>query len=112
MEQRLKEQEEKMQVEIERRLAVTISQIDQTGALPKVPLDPIISPSARKSSCASTEVAPGACIEVAPGACTEGPKEPRAIKGVPVDDNPQYPVDFLCGCTPCELHKPFGNITM
>jgi hypothetical protein len=21
-------------------------------------------------------------------------------------------VDFLCRCTPCELHKPFGNITM
>jgi hypothetical protein len=63
MEQRRKEQEEKMQVEIERRLAVTISQITQTGALPEVPLDPVISPSARKSSCASTEVAPSACIE-------------------------------------------------
>jgi hypothetical protein len=75
MEQRLKEEEEeKMQVEIEWRLAVTISQIAQTGALPEVPLDPVISPPARKSSCASTEVAPGACIEVAPGACTEGPE--------------------------------------
>jgi hypothetical protein len=42
MEQKLKEQEEKMQVEIERRLAVTISQIAQTGALPEVPLDPVI----------------------------------------------------------------------
>jgi hypothetical protein len=51
MEQRLKEQDEKMQVAIERRLAVTISKIAQTGALPEVPLDPIISPSARKSSC-------------------------------------------------------------
>jgi hypothetical protein len=112
MEQRLKEQEEKMQVEIERRLAVMISQIAQTGALPEVPLDPIISPSARKSSCASTEVATGACIEVASGACTEGPEEPRAIEGVPVDENQQYPVDFLCRCTPYELHKPFGNITM
>jgi hypothetical protein len=96
MEQRLKEQDEKMQVEIERRLAVTISKIAQTGALPEVPLDPVISPFARKSSCASTEVAPGACIEVAPGACTEGPEEPRAIEGVPVDGNQQYPVDFLC----------------
>jgi hypothetical protein len=103
MEQRLKEQEEKMQLEIERRLAVTISQI----ALPEVPLDPFISPSTRKGSCASTEVAPGACIEDAPGACTEGLEEPRAIEGVPVDDNQQYPVDFLCRCTPCELHKPF-----
>jgi hypothetical protein len=112
MEQRLKEQDEKMQVEIERRLAVTISKIAQTGALPEVPLDPVISPSARKSSCASTEVALGACIEVALGACTEGPKEPRAIEGVPVDDNQQYPVEFLCRCTPCDLHKPFGNITM
>jgi hypothetical protein len=85
--QRLAEQEEKMQVEIERRLAVTISQITQTEALPKVPLDPIISPSARKSSCASIEVALGSCIEVAPGACTEGPEEPRATEGVLVDDN-------------------------
>jgi hypothetical protein len=101
-----------MQVKIERRLAVTISQIAQTGALLEVPLDPVISPSARKSSCASTEVAPGACIEVAPCVCTEGPEEPRAIEGVPVDDNQQYPVDFLCRCSPCELHKPFGNITM
>jgi hypothetical protein len=57
-------------------------------------------------------VAPGACIEVAPGACTEGPEEPRAIEGVPVDDNQQYPMDFLYRCTPCELHKPFGNITL
>jgi hypothetical protein len=102
MEQRLKEQDEKMQVEIEQRLAVTISKIAQTGALPEVPLDPVISPSARKSSCASNEVAPGACIEVAPGACTEGPVESRAIKGVLVDDNQQYPVDFLCRCTPCD----------
>jgi hypothetical protein len=112
MEQRLKEQDEKMQVEIERRLAVTISKIAQIGALPEVPLDPVISPSAQKSSCASTEVAPRACIEVAPGACTEGPEEPREIEGVPVDDNQQYPVDFLCRFTPCELHKPFSNITM
>jgi hypothetical protein len=74
-------------VEIEWRLAVTTSKIAQTGALPKVPRDPIISPSAQKSSCPSTEVAPGACIEIAPGACTEGPEEPRAIEGVPVDDN-------------------------
>jgi hypothetical protein len=100
MEQRLKEQEEKMQVEIERRLAVTISQIVQTRTLPEVPLDPVIRPSARKSSCASTEVAPSACIEVAPGACTEGPEEPRAIKGVPVDDNQQYPVDFSLSVHP------------
>jgi hypothetical protein len=89
-----------------------ICQIANTGALPEVPLDPIISPSAQKSSCASTEVAPGACIEDAPGACTEDLEEPRVIEGVPVDDNQQYPVDFLCRCTPCELHKPFGNITM
>jgi hypothetical protein len=112
MEQRLKEQEEKMQVEIERQLAVMIPQIAQTGALPEVPLYLVISPSARKSSCASTEVAPGACIEVALGAYTEGLEEPRAVKGVPVDDNQQYLIGFLCRCTPCELHKPFGNITM
>jgi hypothetical protein len=37
-----------------------------------------------------------------------------------LDDNQQYPVDFLQQyhvhllhqCTPCELHKPFSNITM
>jgi hypothetical protein len=55
VEQRLKEQEKKMQVEIERRLVVTISQIAKTRALPEVPLDPVISPSARKSSSASIE---------------------------------------------------------
>jgi hypothetical protein len=112
MEQKLKQQEEKMQEEIERRVAVTISLIVQSGALPEVPLDPVISPSARKSSCTSTEVARGAGIEVAPGACTEGLKEPRAIEGVQVVDNQQYPVDFLRRCTPCEPHKPFYNITM
>jgi arginyl-tRNA synthetase len=53
-EQRLNGQEEKIHVEIERRLAVTISQIAQTGALLEVPLDPVISPST--SSYASTEV--------------------------------------------------------
>jgi hypothetical protein len=78
--QRLKQQEEKMQAEIERRVAVTISQIAHSGALPEVPLQPVISPSARKSSCASTEVAGGACIQVVLGACTEGPEEPRASK--------------------------------
>jgi hypothetical protein len=56
MEQRLKEQEEKMQVEIERRVAVTVSQIAQSGALLDVPLDPVISPSARKSSCVLTHL--------------------------------------------------------
>jgi hypothetical protein len=107
MEQRLKEQDEKMQVEIERGLAVTISKIAQTGALPEVPLDPVISPSAWKSSCASTEVAPGACIEVAPGACTEGPEEPRAIEGVPVDDNQQYRWIFSIGAphVSCTSHS-------
>jgi hypothetical protein len=29
-----------------------------------------------------------------------------------VDDNQQYPVDFLYRCTPYEPHKPFGNITL
>jgi hypothetical protein len=77
-----------------------ISQIAQSRALPEVPLDPVISPSARKSGYASTEVAGGAFKEVALGACTEGPEELRAIEGVPVDDNQQYLVDFLCQCTP------------
>jgi hypothetical protein len=46
---RLKEQDKKMQVEIERRLAVTISKIAQTGALPEIRLDPVISPSVGKA---------------------------------------------------------------
>jgi hypothetical protein len=60
-----------------------------------------------RQHCASTEVAPGACIEDASGSCTEGPEEPRAIKGVIVDDNQQYPVDFLCRCThvSCTSHS-------
>lgn len=98
MEQRLKEQDERMQAEIERRVAATINEIAHSGALPeqRLALDPIISPSARKSSCASTEV----------------PEENMANEEVPVDDNQRYPVDDLCRRTTCELHKPFGNITM
>jgi hypothetical protein len=43
MEQRIKEQDEKMQVEIEWRLVVTITKIAQIGALPEVPLDPSLA---------------------------------------------------------------------
>ena len=97
MEQRLAEQEERMKAEVERRVATAINDMAHSGALPQVPVDPIISPSARKSSCASTEV----------------PEEPMAIKGVQADDDePRYLVDDLCQRTACELHKPFDNITM
>ena len=81
-------------------MAATISEMAHSGALPQAlaqaPLDPVISPSQRKSSCASTEA----------------PEEHRAIEGVEVDDNERYPVDDICQRTSCELHKPFGNITM
>jgi hypothetical protein len=92
MEQRIKQQEDRMQEEIDRRLDARINEMAQTGALP-APIDPVISPSQRRSSCASTE---------APDANT-------AIVQVPVV---RYPVDDICQRTPCELHKPFGNITM
>ena len=42
----------------------------------------------------------------------EVPEEQRAIEGVQVDDSTRYPVDDLCKRTACELHKPFGNITV
>ena len=100
MEQRLKQQEERMQAEIEWRVAATINEMVHSGALPQVPVDPIISPSTHKSSCASIEVP------------TEVPEEQRAIEGVQVDDSTRYPVDDLCKRTACELHKPFGNITV
>jgi hypothetical protein len=100
-----------MQEEIEWRVPTTITQITQFGALLELPLDPFISSSARKSSCAFTEVAASASIEGPAGACIEGPEEPRAIKGVLVDGNQQYPMDFLSQCTTCELYKPFDNIT-
>ena len=92
MEQRLKQQEDRMQEEIDRRLVARINEMAQTGALP-APIDPIISPSQHKSSCASTEA----------------PDDNTAIVQVPVV---RYPVDDICQRTPCELHKPFGNITV
>ena len=81
MEQRLAEQEERMKAEVEQRVATTINDMAHFGALSQVLVDPIISPSARKSSCASTEV----------------PEEHMAIEGVQADDDePCYPVDDLC----------------
>ena len=77
-------------------MATAINDMAHSGALPQVPVDPIIRPSTRKSSCASTEVT----------------EKHMAIKGVEVDDNQWYPVDDLCQRTSCELHKPFNNIKM
>jgi hypothetical protein len=78
----------------------------QFGALPEVLLDHFISSSACKSSCASIDVPTGAFIEVIAGACIEGHEEPRQLKEF------HWTVDLLYQCTPCELHKPFSNITM
>jgi hypothetical protein len=96
MGQRLKEQEKIMKAEIEWRVATTISEMAHSGRLLQVQVDPIISPSACKSSCASTNVA----------------EEQREIERVQVDDSQRYPVDDLCRRTPCEMHKPFNNITI
>ena len=100
MERRLKEQDERMQAEIQRQVAATISQMTHSGALSQSvaqapPLDPVISPTHRRSSCASTEA----------------PEEHRAMEVHQVDET-KYPVDDICHCTSCELHKPFENITM
>jgi hypothetical protein len=69
MEQRLKKHEENMEAEIERRVD-PINEMAHSAAPPQVQVDPFISPTARKSSCASTEV----------------PEEQRAIEGAQVDD--------------------------
>jgi hypothetical protein len=85
-----------MKAKIEQRVATTINEMTHSGGLPQVQVHPIISSSAHKSSCASKEV----------------PEEQREIEGVQVDDSQWYPVDDLCRCTPCELHKTFCNITI
>jgi hypothetical protein len=90
LEKRLKEHEEKVTTDIERRVVVTVNEMDPPQGLPLVQV-----PSAHKSSCASTAV----------------PEEQRAIEGVQVDSQ-RYLVDDICRRTRCELHKPFGNIKM
>lgn len=96
MEEKLKQHDERMQDEIQQRVATTINEMIQSGALP---VDPniTISPSQHRSSCASTEVP------------EENTEENTAI--LPVD-NQRYPVDDICQRTSCELHRPFGNITI
>jgi hypothetical protein len=74
---------------IERRVATTLNEMVPSRGLPLVQVDP----SARKSSCGSTVI----------------PEEQRVIEGVQVDSQ-WYPVDDICRRTPCDLHKPFGNI--
>jgi hypothetical protein len=81
-----------MKAEIERRVAATTNEMAQSRGLPQVQVDPFTC----KSSCASIGV----------------PEEQRAIEGVQVDGSQRYPVDDICQRTPCELHKPFGNIKM
>jgi hypothetical protein len=65
------------------------TEMTQSGVLPEVPLDPVISPSALQSSYASIDVTTGAWIQVPAGGCTEGHQETRAIEGVPLDDSQQ-----------------------
>jgi hypothetical protein len=90
LEKRLKEHEEKVTADIERRVAAAVNEMAPSRGLPLVQV-----PSAHKSRCASVAV----------------PEEQRAIEGVQVD-NQQYPVDDICRRTRCELHKPFGDIKM
>jgi hypothetical protein len=90
LEKRLKEHEEKVMADIERRVAAVVNEMAPAQGLPLVQV-----PSAHKSSCASAVV----------------PKEQREIEGVQVDSQ-RYPVDDICRRTRCELHKPFGNIKM
>jgi hypothetical protein len=89
IEKRLKEHEEKVTTDIERRVAAVVNEMAPSGGQPLVQV-----PSAHKSSCASATV----------------PEEQRAIEGVV--DSQRYPVDDICQRTRCELHKPFGNIKM
>jgi hypothetical protein len=90
LEKRLKEYEEKVTADIERRVAAAVNEMAPSGGLPLVRV-----PSTHKSSCASTAV----------------PEEQRAIEGVQVDSQ-RYPVDDICRRTRCELHKPFDNTKM
>jgi hypothetical protein len=90
LEKRLKEHEEKLTADIERRVAAVVNEMVPAQGLPLVQV-----PSAHFSSCASAAV----------------PEEQRAIEGVQVDSQ-RYPVNDICRRTKCELHKPFGNIKM
>jgi hypothetical protein len=71
-------------------VAVAANEMAPAQGLPLVQV-----PFAHFSSCASAAV----------------PEEQRAIERVQVDSQ-RYPVDDICRCTRCELHKPFGNIKM
>jgi hypothetical protein len=90
LEKRLKEHEQKVMADIERRVVAAINEMAPSGGLPLVQV-----PSTHKSSCASAAVR----------------EEQRAIEGVQVDSQ-WYPLDDICRRTRCELHKPFGNIKM
>jgi hypothetical protein len=89
IEKRLKEHEENVMADIERRVAATVNEMAPSRGLPLVQI-----PSTHKSSCASAAV----------------PEEQRAIEGVQVNSQ-RYPLDDICWCTKCELHK-IGNIKM
>jgi hypothetical protein len=89
LENRLKEHEEKLTVDIERQVAAAVNEMAPTQGLPLAQ-----DPSAHFSNCTSAAV----------------PEEQGAI-GVQVDSQ-RYPVDDICLRTRSELHKPFGNIKM
>jgi hypothetical protein len=86
----LKEHEENVMTDFERRVAATLNEMAPSRGLPLVQV-----PSAHKSSCAFAAV----------------PEKQRAIEGVQVDSQ-RYPIDYICRQATCELHKPFGNIKM
>jgi hypothetical protein len=90
LEKRLKEHEEKVTTDIEWRVAAPINEMAPSEGLPLVQV-----PSTHKSSYASATV----------------PEEQRVIEGVQVDSQ-RYPMNDICRCTRCELHKPSGNIKM
>jgi hypothetical protein len=82
LEKRLKEHEEMLTADIERRVATAVNEMAPAQGLPLVQV-----PSAHFSSCASAAV----------------PEEQRAIEGVQVDSQ-WYPVDDISQRTRCELH--------
>ncbi|CAO2152660.1 unnamed protein product [Urochloa humidicola] len=82
-----------MQEEIRRQVMAALSVIQQPG--PAGNVVHTVSPSHRPSSCASTGL-PDVDIE----------------RPLPVDNVQRYPVDEITQRTSCELHRPFGNISL
>ena len=92
IESQIREQSEKMQEEVDRRVIARFNEMVHSEALPDANI--IGSPSQRRSSCASTGVGED------------------NIPIQPVDENQVYPVDEICQRAQCELHKQLGDITV